>query len=85
MSYRRAKKRLMFRARIANVLDTVMTEFASHLHMCGEGKKNNWSILFAQIFYTECPCCNFFRGVSVGFVTALALCGLLALAVALIF
>lgn len=66
---------------VSTFVDEWMTWGASFLYMCTEGKHNNWSILFARVFYTECPCCNFYRGVTVGVVitTFLTMIGVLCL------
>lgn len=36
------------------------------LRLCGNGKKNNWSVRFADYFFVDCGCCLFWRGVMVG-------------------
>lgn len=66
MSYRSAKRWLKLRIAISNVLDTALTRGAERLKMCGEGPRHGWSILFAQMWFTDCPCCLFYRGVTFG-------------------
>lgn len=61
------------RDRIANRLDAFLTWGAERLWMCGEGKKNNWSVLFSVMWFTDCPCCLFYRGVTFGLALALML------------
>lgn len=60
-------------AKASNFVDYWMTWGASYLRMCGEGVKNNWATLVSRFFYTECHCCMFFRGVTVGAVLILSL------------
>lgn len=69
--YHHAKRWLYRRAVVATWIDDTMSAVAARLPLCGEGKKHNMSILFAQLFFTECPCCLFYRGVTVGFGSAL--------------
>lgn len=71
--YRRAKAQYWKRAYIASILDSIMSFGASFLHICGEGKRNNWSVLLAQLFYTKCPCCLFYRGVTIGTILTVTL------------
>ena len=74
-NYRKAKRNYWRRAKVSEVLDRFMVWGSSFLALCGDGKRNNWSVLFAQLFYTECPCCIFWRGLSIGF-----LCGAASMA-----
>ena len=48
------------------------------LGMCGHGKEGNRWVRFAEKFFIDCPCCLFWRGVTVGVVAGflLALAGL---------
>lgn len=63
---RRARKWLRVRQSVADALDTVLTAGAKYFKMCGEGPKHSWSILFAQLWFTDCPCCLFYRGMTFG-------------------
>lgn len=63
---REARRKLRIRQSVAHVLDTALTWAAHRTKMCGEGAKHNWSILFAQLWFTDCPCCLFYRGVAFG-------------------
>lgn len=70
--YRRAKRWRDRRAKLSEMIDTVLTAAAHKLHMCGQGKHHNWSVLFAQLWFTDCPCCLFYRGVTLGAVVGIA-------------
>lgn len=58
------------RAFISGYIDSTLTAGAKHLRMCGEGKKNGWSVLFASMWFTDCPCCLFYRGATFGVLLA---------------
>jgi hypothetical protein len=75
---RRARRWTRRRAKLANFLDTLLTRASVPLHMCGEGKRHNWSVLFADLFFTMCPCCLFYRGVAVGALSVALVAALLA-------
>jgi hypothetical protein len=75
---RHARKWLRRRAKLANLIDAQLTRAAGRLHMCGEGKRHNWSVLFAELFFTDCPCCLFWRGVTVGALPVALLAAILA-------
>lgn len=51
---------------LASRIDAIFTRGASVLRMCGDGKPHNWSILVADLFFVNCPCCLFWRGVFMG-------------------
>lgn len=80
----RARSSYRRRALIANFLDSTLTAGAKHLKMCGEGKHNGWSVLFAQMWFTDCPCCLFYRGAFFGLSLGAFIVALVAAVVALI-
>lgn len=65
---RAARRKHRIRQSVAHVIDTTLTTGAKLLKMCGEGPHHGWSILFAQLWFTDCPCCLFYRGVTLGIV-----------------
>lgn len=67
----RRKKRI--RDEVQYRLDGLLTTVANQFNLCGNGPKNNWSILFANLWFTDCPCCLFYRGVAFGIVLAVGL------------
>lgn len=72
---RRARRKKRQRDAIRDVLDKFLTDASMHFKMCGEGPKNSWSILFAQLWFTDCPCCLFYRGVTFGGVAGATIAG----------
>lgn len=72
---REARRKMRVRQSVAQVLDTFLTWAAAFFKMCGEGPKHGWSILFAQLWFTDCPCCLFYRGVTFGGVLGALLAG----------
>lgn len=70
MSYKSAKRALQRRQRVHVMVDGFFTWGASSMALCGEGRKNNWSILFTDMIFTDCPCCLVFRGMFIGFIGA---------------
>lgn len=73
MKYRSAKRLVKVIRFISDVADAVMTWTASFLGICESGKKVNWFVVFARMFYAECPCCLFYRGVTIGVMVNLML------------
>lgn len=65
---------------LANRIDAVLTPIADRLPMCGHGKRHNWSVQFADLFFpgNGCGCCWFWRGITVG-----AVCGFVVAVMAL--
>ena len=63
---RRARLWMRRRQFVSDNLDCALTYAASFLKMCGEGPKHNRSMLFAQMWFTDCPCCLFYRGMAAG-------------------
>lgn len=83
--YRQAKKRLSRLGWIAEKIDRVLTKASMPLRMCGEGKRNNWSVMVSRVFYTECTCCLFWRGVTAGAFIAAAIAALVAATIFIFF
>lgn len=73
MKYRSAKRLVKVIGAVSDLADAVMTWCASFLGICESGKKVNWFVVFARMFYTECPCCLFYRGVTIGVMVTVAL------------
>lgn len=64
---KRARRFKRAHDRIANVLDYYLEKGASLLEWCGHARvHHHWSTLFAQLWFTDCPCCLFYRGVTFG-------------------
>jgi hypothetical protein len=57
-------------------VDAVLTALSVPLAMCGHGVRMGWSVRVAELFFTQCACCVFWRGVLVGLMAALAMLGL---------
>lgn len=74
-----ARRKKRFRDKVQRVVDVTLTTVANQFNLCGNGPKNNWSILFADLFFTDCPCCLFYRGVALGLTIAGILGGALLL------
>ena len=52
---------------IAQRLDVILEWGASALKWCKHSPvHNHWSTLFAQLWFIDCPCCLFYRGVTFG-------------------
>lgn len=67
MSYRAAKVyRRRFKS-VQSVIDRAFSFGADRLPLCGNGRRHNWSVMIADAFFVNCPCCIFWRGVVVGF------------------
>ena len=54
------------------MIDAGLTAIADRLPFCGNGRRHNASVMFADLFWTDCNCCNFYRGVFVGSVAIFA-------------
>lgn len=74
-----ARRKTRFRKAVQRVVDATLTTVANQFNLCGNGPRNNWSILFANLFFTDCPCCLFYRGVAFGLILASILSGLVLL------
>lgn len=73
MDYKQAKR---FRRKYylwQSYVDRLFTWGSSRLGMCGDGVRHNWSVMFAELFFLQCPCCLFYRGVTIGAVLGLVL------------
>lgn len=71
MTSRRIARARAYRVRhlaLASRIDAVLTAVADRLPMCGHGKRHNWSVQFADLFFPGdgCGCCWFWRGITVG-------------------
>lgn len=71
--YVRAKRyRAQHFAWAANI-DQILTRAANLLGWCGkDGRRHTPTTQFADLFWVECNCCLFYRGVAVGAFGALA-------------
>lgn len=71
-AFQRGIKKMTRLARLSAKVDAFMTAASRPLGMCAEkwgdkfGKWNKFSRRFAKIFWTECPCCLFYRGMTIG-------------------
>lgn len=78
MTRRRLARARAYRARhmaLAGRIDGVLTSLADRLPMCGHGKRHNWSVQFADLFFPAsngCGCCWFWRGIVTGAVLGFA-------------
>lgn len=70
--YRKAKAYRARHYRRAAMIDAGLTAIADRLPFCGNGRRHNASVMFADLFWTDCNCCNFYRGVFVGSVAIFA-------------
>ena len=50
----------------AQQIDAIYTWAVGRLPLCGHGRPDGWSVRIADLFYIDCGCCWFWRGVSVG-------------------
>lgn len=67
---------------LAGLIDGTLTAIADRLPMCGHGRRHNWSVQFADLFFPAsngCGCCWFYRGIAVGAAGAGALAAAAAL------
>lgn len=69
--YRRAKAYRRRHFALAGAIDRALTPPARWLGWCGkDGRRHTWSTQFADLWWVECNCCNFYRGALVGAVIA---------------
>lgn len=84
MDYKtRLKKARRFKRRhdaIAAFLDKILEAGASKLRWCKHSPvHNHWSALFAQLWFIDCPCCLFYRGVTFGIALSIIVAFVVAL------
>lgn len=64
---KRARRFKRIHMRVSDVLDNYLEIGASFLKWCKHSDvHNHWSMLFAQLWFIDCPCCLFYRGVTFG-------------------
>jgi hypothetical protein len=68
--------------RLQAMIDACLTWLAMPLRLCGHGPDMGWSVRIAELFFTDCACCVFWRGVMVGLLAALGMTGVLVLLIA---
>lgn len=89
-AFRRGFAKMTRYAKIAAWIDRFLTAASRPLGMCQERRGahfshwNKFSRRFAKFFYTECPCCLFWRGVTAGAALSGGVCAVLAAAFALL-
>jgi len=79
--FRKGKKKAVFYYRLHCFLDSALAKLSRPLGMCKEkwffqARYNAWQKFtrrFSQLFWNECDCCFFYRGVTLGFLFAVVL------------
>jgi hypothetical protein len=70
MSFANARRLHKFIIWANTILDVYLTPLAARLRLCGAGPRHNFSVLLSTVFFTDCACCVFYRGVALGLFSA---------------
>jgi hypothetical protein len=64
--YQKVKRYKRAHVWLSKKIDAFFTWGSNPLPMCGNGKRHNWSVMLADLFFVGCACCIFYRGVIFG-------------------